>query len=425
MEYSMKFRLSAFTIIFSSLGLIACGGTGTDHSVIPAPAPAQPNTTAQGMWQGTTGSDRAISGVVTDQGDYWLSYTQVADHSIPAGFYTGQGVSDGGDFTEAKVLREFSFEGGGAMQGNLTSATYTLSVGYSAANALAGSFAPVSVSNVYDVTMSGSVYFAKAAGNVDFTYTGTMNGANNTGIITGSIYVEPYALTVDTSNAFSINPVTGKGTLNGASSCNDHGSGTCASFSPIFKGPVWNGINWAGQPSGSTATPFAVAAGDYQWSIIIVTDQDDDFNNVYDTIPLTVHLEPQSLPSITADNFTSTYDMEFENTPSLSAIGGSYTAGFTGIDSTMHTDASLTISGATITGTEAASYCNYTATIAPHSSGNVYDVTNIVFTDAAGGSCVYTGVTFTGVATYEASGKLTLTAVDTSRGKGFMVVATH
>jgi hypothetical protein len=152
---------------------------------------------------------------------------------------------------------------------------------------------------VWDVTMTGTRYFDNAGGNIDFTYAGTYDDAVNTGSVTGDIFVEPYNLTVTTVSPFSMNPATGKGTLSAASSCDDHGSGTCSSFAAVFKGPIWNGINWGGTPQTSTATPFTVAEGTYNWGVIIVTGQDDDFNNIYDTIPLTVKLSAhQTTPAV-------------------------------------------------------------------------------------------------------------------------------
>lgn len=132
----------------------------------------------------------------------------------------------------------------------------------------------------------------------------------------------------------------------------------------------------------------------------------------------------------TTRTFSLTYSAGYESAPTVATVAGSYTAGvggYTGIDATMYTGTttfSISSSGA-IAGAESTTGCSYSGTIAPHTTGNVYDVTAITFT---GGSCpaAYTSGTFTGVATYDATAKtLTLTALDAARNNGFMVVATQ
>src|SRR5262245_53708257 len=107
MESLVNSRFLALVTIISCMGIVACKRNAQKDSVAYEPVIKKPPATAQGMWNGTTGTSRAISGVVTDQGEYWLSYTQQADHSLPAGFYAGQGASSNGVFTESQSLRKF------------------------------------------------------------------------------------------------------------------------------------------------------------------------------------------------------------------------------------------------------------------------------------------------------------------------------
>jgi hypothetical protein len=389
---------------------------------------------AEGAWDGaTTTSNRAISGgVVTHEGEYWLPYAATNDAtSAPAGFYAGSATNNT-LAQQANVLRGFSFEGGGAKQGVLTGATYT------GASTFAGSLEAVTVAppNIWNIVVSGNNAFEALQGNLVMDFSGTWDDTANTGTMSGNTHSisDTIALSLNYTQTFTMDEATGAGKLNqlDALTCTDGPAFTapgafCGGFGPLLKGPYFNntGNTTAAYQSKQAFVP--AEGGVYQWTFQFNQVQPDENGNpviVYTAVPMQVTMS-QQLQSITADAFTSTYDAIYEETPSVETIAGSYTAGYTGIDTTMQTTASLTITSADgkITGTEPVSHCDYAATIAPHATGgNVYDVTALTFTDN-GGSCVYTGQTFTGAATYDGT-KLTLTATNVARNKGFMVVAT-
>lgn len=417
---------AAETQVFSVTCTGSGGSTTGNASVVVSPV-----ATAEGAWQGTTEAGRALAGVVTHEGNYWLAYSSASDTAVPAGFYAGAGTSDGsGNFTATNALREFNFEGDGAMQGTLDSTTYTQSVGYTNANTLAGAFGAVAYDpNVYDATMTADNIFG-SAGHLIFNFTGTYTktgtGSTSGGSWTGTAELPLYHMTLHFTQSFIANWSNGGGKLNALTDCTDNSGGAgCSGFTAPLQGPYWNTVGTT-DTDYQTKVPWTPAPGVYTWTLQFYqagTDPDTGApTSTYIPVPTTVTLT-QSLPSITADSFTSTYNSIYETTPALATVEGSYTSGSTGIVSTMYPDASLTIAAdGSVTGAEASSHCNYSGTLSAHATGNVYDV-SLAFTDN-GGSCAYSASgSFTGVATYDA-GKLTLTATNSTRDKGFMVVAT-
>jgi hypothetical protein len=383
--------------------------------------------------------------VVTQEGSYWLSYSQAGNAAAPAGFYTGKGKSDAGNFPSSS-LREYNFEGHGAAQGTLTG-LYNPTDGYSEANTLHGYINAVSVGSVFDMTAYTDTPFAAAGGNLVMDLHGTYDpnqsysdavwGTTLTGLatLTGDVYIPGFTTSIHYNTmqfGMDPNPPNGHGsTLQPdatSANCTDNTGSGCGGFSQALVFPLYNAINFAsfsnkqGTFDASTGTPFTPAAGTYTWTGIANVPVAG--KNTIALLPITVILSQSALPSVAADTFNTHYESIYEVAPSLSTVAGTYTSGSTGIDVTMNPDATLTITadGAITGGSETATHCAYAGTIATHKKGNVYDVA-VSFSDN-GGSCPYTSSgTFSGVATYDAAGKLTLTATN-GNDKGFMVVAT-
>lgn len=116
---------------------------------------------------------------------------------------------------------------------------------------------------------------------------------------------------------------------------------------------------------------------------------------------------------------TTAYDADYDLTPSLATIAGTYSG--TAITAGGTDSATVTISGAgAITGSSALG-CNFSGTGSVRAKGNVYDV-SVTF---AGGNCSNGTDTVTGVAYYDATTKvLTSTALNTARTNGFMFAGT-
>ncbi len=395
-----KTETTASTVTYS-VTCTGAGGSATGTATVRVDA-ALP----EGLWQGTMGNGRAVSGVVTKEGDYWLVYTRAANDNTVVGFYTGNAAATtttapDGTFTSSN-LRDVSFDAGTTAAGVVTSATY------SAKSVLSGSFDPVS-SGHSGYTVSGSFgVTATIFGSpltVPMTVTsGSYSDATGTGSWSLSADLTGMGFgTITFDQTFTLDATTGLGNLAVATNCVGNGI-ACGGVGPNFNGP----IN-AGGP---------IVAGLQNW--VVTTPS---FGSP--TFAPTLTAVQTGLPPITPDTFNlGTYNPQYETAPSLSDVAGTYTAGSTAINKTMNADASLTVdSTGKISGTESASFCSYAATIAPHATGNVYDVTKITFSDV-GGTCVYSSETFTGVATYNGTNQLTITAVNAARDKGFMVVAT-
>ena len=96
-----------FTLMLT--GCSSGGGDGRNDAPAAAPSAAIADT-AEGLWTGTTGDGRTISGVVLDDDTYWLWYSAVGQPSVLAGGFQGSGLSQNGAFTSANGI-DFNLEG--------------------------------------------------------------------------------------------------------------------------------------------------------------------------------------------------------------------------------------------------------------------------------------------------------------------------
>lgn len=126
-------------------------------------------------------------------------------------------------------------------------------------------------------------------------------------------------------------------------------------------------------------------------------------------------------PGGTTLSFTSDYDADYEQTPSLATLAGTYfgfvesSAGEGEFSATATISASGAVSGSSATG------CNISGTASVHASGNVYDV-SISF---GGGTCAEGTATFNGIAYFGNDGRLYTLAHDDSRSDGILFVGTN
>lgn len=482
----MKTRLTALAAAVSSLSMLtACGGGGGDGATGETPTYTPPAvtyySTSAGLWSGTVGT-RAVSGVVTLERAYWLVYNE-SSGPAPAGFYVGnatdnydqpQDRSTQGVVSSAQVLR-FDYEGDTVVREGTFTGTYPRTSittkdktesPYLNTNTLNGTFHALTGS-IYDVTMSASNYFPGASGNLNMDgFTGVWDSASGQGSWTGTTTVVSFNAIMHYTQTFTMNVTTllkPDGTLStapkevaGAGGLNPLDLATCTDNDPQpgtscngFAGPLsgtWRNtaINPADKNTYKIPVPFTPVDGwTGQWTLStqkILQDGTVEYNPVPMNVAL--HARPTT-NSISNTVLTTTYNTLYEDEkPLMASIAGSYTSGWTGIAATRYADASLTIIAdnspdtpknpldGSFIGTEAASFCNYSGIITPHlTKGNLYDVSGLVFTNAAGGTCPYTSSApdiedreYKGVATYDA-GKLTLTAINKAKDKGFMLVA--
>jgi len=118
------------------------------------------------------------------------------------------------------------------------------------------------------------------------------------------------------------------------------------------------------------------------------------------------------------NTFTSTYDTDYELTPSLATVAGTYSGQAVTVNSAAEATTVMVASGGAITGTSAGG-CSFTGTATPRASGNVYDIM-VTF---GGGVCDNGTNTVTGVAYYVAAqNELIGTALNGGRSNGFIFV---
>jgi hypothetical protein len=101
------------------LALAACGGSSGNGGAAPAPEPAP---SAEGLWNGSTSTSRSVTGIVLDDGTYWILYSVPHVSALVAGVVQGTGTSLNGSFSSSDGI-DFNLEGQGINNATL-SASY-------------------------------------------------------------------------------------------------------------------------------------------------------------------------------------------------------------------------------------------------------------------------------------------------------------
>ena len=181
----MKLRRKVFEtlVLLLVVTLTACGGGGTGNSVSnngnassggggasPPPAPPPPvaaSPTAEGLYIGPTSNGRTVTGVILDNGTYWVLYSAPNNPTVIAGAVQGTSTSQVGSFSSSNA-RDFNLEGQGINNA-------TVSASYIARQSLNGivmytnSLQPISFVASYNPTYDLTPSLALIAG----TYSGT------------------------------------------------------------------------------------------------------------------------------------------------------------------------------------------------------------------------------------------------------------
>lgn len=434
---------------------------------------------AQGLWQGDTtgnGGNRTFGGVITDTNQYWLVYNGTdAAAGDPAGFFVGTGTtvttsSTEGTFTGNGMI-EFNFEGDGSAVG-------TLATDYIDKTSLSGT-ATSTISNLQGkqtytidgITDDPTTVFVSNPDPVTFTDGGTpwVITTSGTPSIVGQLHFVDYDIhleinigpaTVDVvypgrvltiaqgstyqANLDTTNPLAPKLLLTGVEfqdsvtspGCTDSsGIGTFCAFIPTstpygdieltFNATMdkYTGVAHAFQPvDGLPQDPDSTCLLD---TYTVPTNSGTPNQNPCATATLRFKGRVSNLPATeVTQTITSTYNAIYETAGSLAAIAGDY-VGNAGLEAALDANSTLAISSSgAITGTTVTTECAITGALAPHGNKNVYDVTNLVFTDAGvSNACPLVGETLQGVATYDAdSGKITVTATTDDKSQGFLFV---
>ena len=156
-----------------------------------------PSNTAEGLWSGTTGTNRTLTTAVLDDGTYYFFYSVVANPNQIAGVIQGTGTSNNGSFTSPST-KDYGI--GATVLDATLSATYTArqflngSITYTAAGTVTFTS---SYNTAYDTQQtvaslagtytgqagsSGGVQTANVSVAADGTFTGTeQSGCTFTG----------------------------------------------------------------------------------------------------------------------------------------------------------------------------------------------------------------------------------------------------
>lgn len=454
---------------------VTCTGAGGSQSgsatVAVGDAP-----TAEGTWDGTTDDNRNLLGVVlapdsaTATSKYFIGYSVSStdpNGRSPAGFVVGTGKSTP-NFNDSSAksgvfassdLREFNFAAGRVnAQGSLnapyvkatslglTSATATFTDNDSITNPVypilytvtAHPESPATVANdpIYYIPATGS-----GTGTASLSSTGvlTMN-------VTGDLKLDATDLIGQVAHAnplvqqFQLQTTTdGAGTYHllqtasadGASdsffmttSCTDTDSFAVCPQDPfsrlnqkvaLYSGDALSAVfDSFGNPSYYSSQTVTWAGG----NIKIKNAMSTVFEFVVDYTLTPVGATAYSRTFTSSYATSSVYD-----SPAVVAnIAGTYTGLSIGIGATLYNAGTFTIgSDGAITLSEPVSHCVISSgSVTPHGSVNVFDVS--VQFSSSGGTCVYAGKTFTGVAVYEAADHdISLLAVSAAGDQGFLV----
>lgn len=93
---------------------VACGGGGEYGERHPTSLPQPTAPSAEDCWTGTTPSGRIVTGLVLDDGSYWVFYTVRDNTTVLAGLVQGTGTSHSGSFGSSNT-RDFNLEGAGIL----------------------------------------------------------------------------------------------------------------------------------------------------------------------------------------------------------------------------------------------------------------------------------------------------------------------
>ena len=196
--------MKKFAILSASLAaalfVSGCGGGGSDS------AAATTTPSAQGLWIGTTATNRTITGLVFGDGSYYVLYSPVGNATAVAGVVQGTGSSSAGTFTSTDA-RDFNLEGLGVQSGSVSAAYVSKqSFNGSVAYAVAGN---TPFTSAYDANYETAPSLAGLAG----TFTGQV-----------ALSVGVQAATIAVSSSGAISGVNGGCALSGTASPRSDGN---------------------------------------------------------------------------------------------------------------------------------------------------------------------------------------------------------
>jgi hypothetical protein len=137
---------------------VACESLPHRPSSPPTPTP---DPSAVGLWEGTTSTNRTLTGLVLPDGTYYVFYSKVATPSVIGGVTQGAGSTLGSSFSSSNAM-DFNGEGLGTTAGTVSASIVTRqslngSIGYASGQ-------PVVFTAAYRVQFEATPTLAAVAG---------------------------------------------------------------------------------------------------------------------------------------------------------------------------------------------------------------------------------------------------------------------
>ena len=456
MNYAKHLAILAVSIFIGACG----GGGGSSSGGGGTPPPAV--TSAEGIWQGTTDSNRGFETVVLDDGTFWTIYT-LADSDVIAGLTQGTSTASNGSFSTSG--KDINFAEGFSVSDFTGAGTYTAKSTQAGTNTYSGGTSTFTASydTDYDLTPSlatiAGTYAGEAissAGN-DAPTSLTVSGA---GAISGS-GVSGCTFTGSATPRATGNVYNLSLTFGGAPCANGTDTVTGVAFfdatsnelvgialnSARTNGIIYQGTKvpprlagdgaWAGTVTGTTREIYNIVLNDgTYYGVYSLDDGSGDISGMFQGTYTSGSGSSSSLDGVDinfaegfpVDTFTSvdtyiartnrastatytvggfttetttTYDIAFDLQPSLETIAGTYTGEALTSASISADPTTFTISGAGAISGSGTSGCTFTGSATPRTTENVY---NVSFT-FGGGTCINGTSTLTGVAVFNAVDK--------------------
>jgi hypothetical protein len=98
--------------------MVFAAGFKPFKQVISTLSPPRANTT-EGLWTGSTGNNRGMTGLVLDDGTYYFLYTAEGNRSVIAGVVQGNSLATGNDLTSSNA-KDFNLEGEGILSATVS-----------------------------------------------------------------------------------------------------------------------------------------------------------------------------------------------------------------------------------------------------------------------------------------------------------------
>lgn len=182
------------------------GSTQADVAAVPTVTPpATMAISAEGLYTGSTSNGRSFTGLVLDDGSYYVIYSAPGNATLISGAAVGTGISTNGSFSSTNA-KDINLEGLGLVSASV-SASYTQKKSFNGSIAYPSTNQTITFAGTYNaayestptLTAIAGTYTGRAgspsgveSGTVTITASGALSGRGSSGCaITGS--VEPRA----------------------------------------------------------------------------------------------------------------------------------------------------------------------------------------------------------------------------------------